>query len=140
VFAAEMTFIVVVYVCKIAVTLLLHRLASQRFKRAYAIATVAACVACCIASMLAIAIQDTGTPWLSGQKNARSLVSGLSHRTWIVFLLTKPLQINRWIAYAVMSNLLDICLSLIPALIIHDLQIPTSKKCRILFSFAIRLT
>jgi hypothetical protein len=47
---------------------------------------------------------------------------------------------NRWTAYAVMSNLLDICLSIIPALIIHDLQMPTSKKFRIIFSFAIRLT
>jgi len=34
VFAAEIIFIVVVYVCKIAVSLLLRRPASQRFKRA----------------------------------------------------------------------------------------------------------
>ena len=81
VFAAETIFIVVVYVCKIAVSLLLHRLASQRFKRIYAIAIIATCGACCLASVLAVAIQGTGTSWLSSQKNARSMVSGLSHRT-----------------------------------------------------------
>jgi hypothetical protein len=48
-------------------------------------------------------------------------------------------QMNRWIAYAVMSNLMDICLSIIPALIIHDLQMPTSGKLKIILSFAIRL-
>lgn len=46
---------------------------------------------------------------------------------------------RRWTAYAVMSNLLDICLSVVPALIIHDLQMPTSRKLKIIFSFAIRL-
>jgi hypothetical protein len=46
---------------------------------------------------------------------------------------------NRWIAYAVMSNLLDVCLSIIPALIIHDLQMPTSTKLKIFSLFAVRL-
>jgi hypothetical protein len=76
VFATEMIFIVVVYVSKIAVGLLLHRLASQKFKRTYAVAVIAACGACCLASVLAVAIQDVGTPWLSSRKNARSMVSG----------------------------------------------------------------
>jgi hypothetical protein len=53
--------------------------------------------------------------------------------------LTELSQMNRWIAYAVMSNLLDISLSIIPALIIHDLQMPTSRKSKIIFSFSIRL-
>jgi hypothetical protein len=74
VFAAEVMFIVVVYVSKIAVGLLLHRLASQRFKRTYAIAVVAICGACCVASVLAVAVQDTGTPWLPSQKSASSIV------------------------------------------------------------------
>jgi fatty-acid desaturase len=75
VFAAEISFIVVVYVSKIAVSLLLHRLASQRFKRVYAIAIIAASCAFCIASVLAVAIHHTGTPWLSSQNSAHPLVS-----------------------------------------------------------------
>jgi hypothetical protein len=75
VFAAEIIFIVVVYMCKIAVCLLLHRLASQRFKRVYAVAVIAACGACCVASVLAVAIHETGS-WLSSQNSARSLVIG----------------------------------------------------------------
>jgi hypothetical protein len=56
-------------------------------------------------------------------------------------LLADPIfaQMIRWTAYAIMSNLIDICLSIIPALIIHDLQMPTSRKFKIIFSFAIRL-
>ena len=75
VFAAETIFIVVVYVSKIAVSLLLHRLASQRFKRVYAIVIIATSCAFCIASVLAVAIHHTGTPWLSSQNSSRSLVS-----------------------------------------------------------------
>jgi hypothetical protein len=75
VFAAETIFIVVVYASKIAVSLLLHRLASQRFKRVYAIAIIATSCAFCIASVLVVATHNTGTPWLSSQSSARSLVS-----------------------------------------------------------------
>jgi hypothetical protein len=46
---------------------------------------------------------------------------------------------NRWTAYAVMSNALDICLSTIPAMIVYDLQMPTSRKLKIASFFAIRL-
>ena len=74
-FAAEVIFIVVVYLCKIAVSLLLHRLASQRFKRTYVIVIIATSCACCVASVLAVAIHHIGTPWLSDQSSARSLVS-----------------------------------------------------------------
>jgi hypothetical protein len=76
VFAAEIIFVVVVYVSKIAVSLLLHRLASQRFKRIYAIAIIATSCACCIASVLAVAVHHTGASWPSSQNSARSLVSG----------------------------------------------------------------
>jgi heme/copper-type cytochrome/quinol oxidase subunit 4 len=58
----------------------------------------------------------------------------------ILLPLTEPLQMDRWIAHAVMSNLLDICLSIIPALIVHDLQMSTSTKLKIVSLFAIRLT
>jgi fatty-acid desaturase len=75
VFAAEVIFIVVVYLCKIAVILLLHRLASQRFKRTYAIAMIATCCAFCTASMLTIAIHGIGTPWSFSQNSAHQLVS-----------------------------------------------------------------
>lgn len=73
-----MIFIVVVYVSKIAVGLLLHRLASQKFKRNYAIAIIATCGTCCLASVLAIAIQEPETPWLSAQNSARPMVSEVS--------------------------------------------------------------
>jgi hypothetical protein len=64
-------------VSKIAVGLLLHRLASQKFKRTYAIAIVATCGACCVASVLAVVIQDTQKPWLS-----RSMVNDV-RSIWI---------------------------------------------------------
>lgn len=128
----------VVYVSKIAVCVLLYRLAGQRFKRTYAIAIIAACGACCVASVLAVATRgDIGVPWRYNRDNAHSVVSILYGIA--VYPLTKALQMGRWIAYAVMSNILDVCISIVPVLIVHDLQMPISNKTKVVFGFALRL-
>lgn len=138
VFVAEIIFVVVVYVCKIATSLLLYRLSGQRFKRTYAIAIVATCGACCVASVLAVAVQgDTSAPWLYNRDNAHSVV-GKSNGV-AVYLLTSSWQRGRWISYAVMNNILDICISFVPVLIVRDLQMPISKKTKVVFCFALRL-
>lgn len=131
-------FVVVVYVSRIAVGLLLYRLTGQRSKRSYALVIIATSAAFGLASALTVAIRgDTKRPRLHIGDDAKEMVSEPCETA--MCLLTGSLQKHRWIAYAVMSNALDVLISVAPISMVHDLHMRTSKKAKVIFCFALRL-
>ena len=72
----QILFVVVVFLCKIAACLLIHRLICHKFQRIYALAIVTASVVCCFISLVLVNVGlGSHQPWVHQQNEAETLVS-----------------------------------------------------------------
>jgi hypothetical protein len=72
----QILFVVVVFSCKVAASLLIHRLTCHKIQRAYALAIVMVSVVCCLVSVLALSVGlGERMPWAHQQDEAETVVS-----------------------------------------------------------------
>lgn len=72
----QLLFVIVVYLCKVAASLLIHRLTCHKFHRISALAIVAVSVVCCFISLMLISVGiGSQLPWIHQQDNAETFVS-----------------------------------------------------------------
>jgi hypothetical protein len=72
----QLLFIIVVYACKVAASLLIHRLTCHKTHRIYALAIVAASVQCCFVSLMLMSVgMGSHLPWIHQRDNAETVVS-----------------------------------------------------------------
>ena len=76
VFSMQLLFIVIVFSCKAAASLLIHRLTCHKTHRIYALAIVTASVVCCFISLVLVNVGlGSHQPWVHQQNEAETLVS-----------------------------------------------------------------
>lgn len=76
VFSAQLLFIIVVFSCKAAASLLIYRLTCHKTHRIYALAIVTASVVCCFISLMLLSIGlGNHQPWVHQQNEAETVVS-----------------------------------------------------------------
>jgi len=72
----QLLFIVIVFACKVAASMLIYRLTCHKTHRIYALAVVAASIVCCFISLMLVSVGIGGlTPWVHQQDEAETVVS-----------------------------------------------------------------
>lgn len=71
----QILFIIVVFSCKVAACLLIHRLICHKFQRIYALAIVAASVIFCFISLMGLSVGFGSEPWLHQRDETETVVS-----------------------------------------------------------------
>ena len=75
----QLLFITVVFSCKAAAALLIHRLTCHKIQRIYAVAIVTVSVICCLISMVVLSVGfGSHEVWAHQQDDAEKVVSLLS--------------------------------------------------------------
>lgn len=72
----QLLFVIIVFSCKVAASMLIYRLTCHKIHRIYALAIVTASVVCCFISLMLVSVGlGDRTPWLHQQDDAETLVS-----------------------------------------------------------------
>lgn len=75
VFSMQVLFIIVVFSCKVAASLLIHRLTCHKTQRIYALAIVTVSVVCCFVSMMLLSVGlGSSEPWAHQRDKAETMV------------------------------------------------------------------
>jgi len=76
VFSMQLLFVIIVFSCKVAASMLIYRLTCHKTHRIYALAIVAASVVCCFISLMLVSVGlGSRTPWEHQQDEAEMVVS-----------------------------------------------------------------
>jgi predicted histidine transporter YuiF (NhaC family) len=111
----------------------------QKSKRVYLSFTVTLCCICLISLIVALIVQY----YTSTRSLQHGIIAGhvVKHslRKYFHWQETEDFQTHTWVAYAIITNVIDICISAAPFIVVYDLQIPRSRKARVVVAFALRL-
>lgn len=87
----QLLFIIIVFSCKAAASLLIYRLTCHKTHRIYALAVVTASAACCLISLMLVSVELGGSvPWIHQQDEAETVVSLYSMDHFSMPTLTQP--------------------------------------------------
>ncbi|KAK5724370.1 hypothetical protein LTR15_004415 [Elasticomyces elasticus] len=119
IFFADLLYILVIYLAKLAVVLFFMRLSSSKVHRAYCHTLAATCAIFCVVSIFVLSLQTPITePWDAVLSSAR---------------------LDRWIATEIMSGLVDLTIAGFPIILVKDLVMRKKMKVRIVSAIALRL-
>lgn len=140
----QILFVVVTFSCKIAACLLIHRLTCHKNQRIYALAVALASAVFCLVSLMALSIGiGSGSPWTDQLNEATTVVSPrwqlIGKLAFSTSADTTRDKTNRWIAYAVLANLIDFCIVILAITLVYNLEMKPARKSKIVAIFALRL-